>query len=111
VPQNAPSGFGDPSKFVSDNTVEMGPAGVGDGTRPHIGNAGTLHDLIESIALNRIGPVYDFTFSTSVAQPNSYVNWFPNQPGCDLAGESSASDPQFGYSEIYLTFGVYQAAP
>jgi hypothetical protein len=109
-PADAPLGFGEPSVFVHQEFVALGPAGVGtaDDTTTSRNVGASLNQLIDAIGRHEVGPDYRFHYFSSDARVGATINWFPDFPGCDAVGDPGILDPQFGYSAVTLEFEVYQ---
>jgi prepilin-type N-terminal cleavage/methylation domain-containing protein len=108
---NSPIGFGQPSLYLTVNHVFVadGIATFNDAGPWSQGT--TLAELFEAIALRSPGSEYSFTFSSSNANSTASVQWYPDFPACDVAGDPVFPGVQYGYVTVQLVFEIYQAMP
>jgi hypothetical protein len=110
-PVSPPVGFGQPSEFLTLNHVLLGSpsANYDDGVGPWPQST-TLTQLFDAIILGLPGSPYSFSFSAPTGGPSG-VQWYPDFPGCDAAGDPSVPGAQFGIAMIDAVFTIYQAVP
>ncbi|MBV8726321.1 MAG: hypothetical protein JO233_00935 [Candidatus Eremiobacteraeota bacterium] len=113
APINTAVGFGNPSAFSTTNHVLIGTSSSGGFIEPNLtwGPSTTLEGLFGAVARGNVGLPYAFTFSSTDDVIGSYVDWYPDFPGCDAAGDSNSEQGQYGIASIELTFEIYQAQP
>ncbi|MEA2719590.1 MAG: hypothetical protein QOJ39_1454 [Candidatus Eremiobacteraeota bacterium] len=113
APGDPAVGVGEPSIYTRINVVSPGlPSdGVLDDTVNSAKVGATFSDMFASVAFGRIGTAYSFTYSASSAQPDSYITWFPDFPGCDAAGNMSGTGVAYGDVTALIVFEIYQAIP
>lgn len=105
-------GAGEPNVYTVINQItQQSSAGVGGFDEPstYSWRGRTVADMFAAVSLGRIGSPFEFTYSSPLAAIEPFTMWFPDFAGCDAAGDSSSSDPEFGVSGLELVFEVYQA--
>ncbi|MDQ6943741.1 MAG: hypothetical protein M3169_14675, partial [Candidatus Eremiobacteraeota bacterium] len=111
-PSIAPLGLGEPSIYATVNHFTVGGTTTGsflDSTDPW--SSTNLEDFSIAVAYRLIGSPSTSTYSSENATRNSYVQWYPDFPGCDAAGDPNSLGREFGISGAVLEFEIYQAEP
>ncbi|MEA2784133.1 MAG: hypothetical protein QOF71_237, partial [Candidatus Eremiobacteraeota bacterium] len=110
-PAISPLGLGEPSQFLTVNHFLLGSTATGsllESAGPW-GPGTTLEEVRQAVANRVIGSPFTPTYSSADATDTTYVQWYPDFPGCDVAGDPSTAGPLYGISGVELTFEVYQA--
>ncbi len=110
-PVAVPLGFGDPVTYSTVNHFSVSGSPNGSFTEPDNSwtSGSTLQNLYDAVASRVIGLPSIATYSSSEATNSSYVQWYPDFPGCDVAGDPSIPGHQYGISGAVLQFEVFQA--
>jgi hypothetical protein len=112
-PTNPPDGLGEPSYYISANHLIVQPYASGGYMLPTPWDqVTTLSDMYQAVAERVIGSPYSFTYFSPDATSGSYVQWYPDFPGCDAA--ANVGDPsryQYGNAGVLLVFQIFQATP
>jgi len=110
-PADPPRGYGEPSKYVTINRVSFGPTG-GNPTEPLVWpEQTTALEMYEAVATRQIGDVQSFSYSSANISSTDLIGWFPDFPGCDVAGGVAGPGNQYGIVKVELVFEIFQAAP
>jgi prepilin-type N-terminal cleavage/methylation domain-containing protein len=108
---NPPIGFGQPSLYLSLNHVFAGENAVNSFNDNGPWTQGTtLAEFYNAIAFALPGFAYSFTFSSSAAT-GAGIQWYPDFPACDVAGDPVFPGVQYGFVTAELLFEIYQASP
>ncbi|MDB5028880.1 MAG: hypothetical protein JWO66_2569 [Candidatus Eremiobacteraeota bacterium] len=112
-PVAPPPGLGTPSIFNSVNHVVPGPSPMGFFTEPTIvwTQPTTLSAMMTALANRLIGEPFDFTYSSGDLSNATNIQWYPDFPGCDAAGDPNSSGNEYGIAGVQLVFEIYQADP
>lgn len=112
TPVDAVPGWGEPSIYLTVNHViaDPSPNGTFDISDQPWEARTTLAELYAAVALQSVGTPYVFTNNILVPS-TSFVQWYPDFPGCDAAGDSNTPPVEYGVSGVELVFDIFQAAP
>lgn len=112
-PTIAPLGLGEPSVYANVNHFSLGDTATGSflESTNQWSPTTNLQDLYQAVALRVIGSPFTSTYSSENATETSYVQWYPDFPGCDAAGDINSTGQEFGIAGAVLEFEIYQAEP
>jgi type II secretory pathway pseudopilin PulG len=110
-PADPAPGLGEPSIYVTVNHFLPSSTPGGSMIEPNSSwQAGTnLEDLSQAVAFRKIGSPFMLTFSSPDVMNSSFIQWYPDFPGCDAAGDANTPGIKYGISGLVLQFEVYQA--
>jgi prepilin-type N-terminal cleavage/methylation domain-containing protein len=108
APVDAPVGFGEPSLYLTENHVISGLGATLNQLLSWTQSA-TFVEMYEALVQHRIGNAETFTYYS--ANGSNYVQWFPDFPACDTAGDATVTGNQYGMVTVYFTFEIFQATP
>ncbi len=111
-PVDPPLGFGEPLQYITMNRVLLGPTG-GNPSEPTVWpEQTTALDMFEAVATNKVGPIESFTYSVPTISQPDVIGWFPDFPGCDVAGNlGGMPSNQYGIVKVELVFEIFETTP
>jgi len=112
-PSDAAIGWGEPATYSTANHLIIATSLSGGFIEPSPvwDQSTTLLGLFETVATGGISSAYSFTFWSSSDTAGNYVQWYPDFPGCDAAGDPNSPGAEYGIATIQLVFEIYQAIP
>ncbi len=110
-PAQPPMGLGEPDTFSTQNRVIQQSAPVSGYLESSYvwQEPTTLQGLYSAVALGKVGSIYTFTYSSPEASSITHTSWYPDFPGCDVAGDPNAPGQEYGIAGVNLQFEVFQA--
>jgi type II secretory pathway pseudopilin PulG len=113
APADAAVGWGKPATFATINHLITATSASGGFIEPsQTWDQGTnLLSLFETVASGGVSSPYSFTFWSSADTPEKYIQWYPDFPGCDAAGDPNSLGAEYGIASVALVLEIYQAVP
>ncbi len=110
-PSNPPTGLGQPELYSTLNRFVQQSAP----TNGYVETAyvwpldTTAIGFFEAVARGRVGTAFTFTYSSADATSTTHTVWYPDFPGCDVAGDTLFAGHEYGFTGVQLQFEVFQA--
>lgn len=111
APVNAPPGYGQPSLFMTENHILPSGTTGSTGAKSPWPLTTTLSSMYAAVAFQLVGSPYSFTYSSTQVSAGSTLQWHPDFPGCDAAGDLNSPGVQYGFAGVNIVLEAYQANP
>jgi prepilin-type N-terminal cleavage/methylation domain-containing protein len=113
APSDAAVGWGKPPTYATENHLIVTTSLSGGFIEPNViwDQSTTLLSLFETVANGGVSSAYSFTFWSSDDKFGKYIQWYPDFPGCDVAGDPNNLGAEYGIATVELVFEIYQAVP